>query len=300
MPSLLHIETLAADDVALFTLASLAGVLVVFGVVRALFLVARSTQQHPPTPQPILTATVQTTLNQTQVSQENISIHYSNTPSSISVQPSIESIRGASVDADSMESDTASLATTPSSVFHTFSSASLDTHATSMTSIAIPSVSSGSDDDDDDDDVEEFEDLEVVEYEVKRAQTRSIEVKRGVLLSCNSSAFVQTGVSVPKILDLPSVIISESVSSPKQLFSCGPDCDPTFLRPPRLCISMVTYPSDASLRSMASNDSVDLDQFPLPPNDTPSQFSIPVINVVEDETSNFEQVIIAMYEENIA
>ncbi|KAK7470689.1 hypothetical protein VKT23_002111 [Stygiomarasmius scandens] len=284
MPSLLHVETLAADDVALITLTGLAAVLTTCGVIRAIFLVSR----HP-TIQAIPTPDLQTALNQTtQTPKENSSTLCSDTP----IRPSVESTQSPSLNDARAELETASLATTASSDLSSLCSTSLDTHATSMTSLTIPTAVPDSEEEDDED-LEDLEDAEDIDYELKRAQTQSMEMKKGVLLSWSPSTFVQTDPPTP-IPDLPSVVISESVSSLNALSSGNAlSCDPTFLRPPKLCVSIVTHRSDASLLSTLSSVSIVLDQFPLPPDDTLAQ--LPVPSITEDEGSTLDQVI-TMYE----
>jgi len=281
MPSLLHVETLAADDVALITLAGLAAVLTTCGVIRTIFLVSR----HP-TIQAIPTPGLQTALNQTtQTPKENSSTLCSDTP----IRPSVESTQSPSLNDARAELETVSLATTASSDLSSLCSTSLDTHATSMTSLTIPTAVPDEEEEDD----EDLEDAEDIDYELKRAQTQSMEMKKGILLSWSPSTFVQTDPPTP-IPDLPSVVVSESVSSLKVLSSGNTlSCDPTFLRPPKLCVSIVTHPSDASLLSTLSSVSIVLDQFPLPPDDTLAQ--LPVPSITEDEGSTLDQVI-TMYE----
>lgn len=83
-------------------------------------------------------------------------------------------------------------------------------------------------------------------YEVKRAQTRSMEVKRGILLACRSS-------TVPQLP--PKVVISISTSLCNS--GEGMSVDEGLLHH--------DYPSAHSLNSSTSSVSVDLDEFPVPP-----------------------------------
>ncbi|KAJ3796187.1 hypothetical protein GGU11DRAFT_746386 [Lentinula aff. detonsa] len=127
-------------------------------------------------------------------------------------------------------------------------------------------------------DEEEEEDIEEVEiYEVKRAQTQSMEVKRGVLMSWRTS---RPPSFVP---DMPTVIISES-SSDTGALNTVISGDEGFLQP--LPSLLVTQPSNVSLVSTTSTVSVDLDEFPLPPSLPPlpktQAMDLPLMLVVPD------------------
>ncbi|KAJ3974123.1 hypothetical protein EV361DRAFT_896109 [Lentinula raphanica] len=105
---------------------------------------------------------------------------------------------------------------------------------------------------------DEEEDVEEVEvYEVKRAQTQSMEVKRGVLMTWRTS---RPPGSMP---DMPTVVISES-SSDTGALNTVTSGNEGFLQP--LPALLVTQPSNISLVSTTSTVSVDLDEFPLPPS----------------------------------
>ncbi|KAJ7594779.1 hypothetical protein C8J56DRAFT_1044488 [Mycena floridula] len=93
---------------------------------------------------------------------------------------------------------------------------------------------------------------EEVVYEVKRAQTHSMEVKRGVLLSCRSSKPA-----------MPSVVISESRSLTSMTESQS--IDNGLLHVHKSSGISPSYPSSSSIESTASTASIDLDDFPEPP-----------------------------------
>lgn len=111
--------------------------------------------------------------------------------------------------------------------------------------------------------VESEADLEEVEvvYEVKRAQTQSMEVKKGVLLSWRSS---RPG----DIADMPSVL---TVGDTNSLIRAGRHTPSV----------IVTCPSSNSLDSTTSSVTVDLDDFPAPPR----------LVVAETKRTTLEQVI---------
>ncbi|KAJ4468189.1 hypothetical protein J3R30DRAFT_1683040 [Lentinula aciculospora] len=156
----------------------------------------------------------------------------------------------------------------------------------SVTSVYSLSIQS------EDEEEEDIEDVEV--YEVKRAQTQSIEVKRGVLMSWRTSR-------PPNLApDMPTVVISESSSDTGALNNVSHG-DNGFLQP--LPSLLVTQPSDTSLVSTTSSVSVDLDEFPLPPALPPLSKNytkdLPLMDVPrmsrEEKRSTVDQVI-TMYE----
>ncbi|KIK67071.1 hypothetical protein GYMLUDRAFT_37111 [Collybiopsis luxurians FD-317 M1] len=102
------------------------------------------------------------------------------------------------------------------------------------------------------------EEEEIEEVEVKRAQTQSMEFKRGVLMSWRTSR------PPSPIPEMPTVVISESSSDYGALdrTSVVHGDDSLLQALPSL---LVTHPSDISLVSSSSSASVDLDEFPLPP-----------------------------------
>lgn len=165
----------------------------------------------------------------------------------------------------------------------------------SVTSVYSISINSYTED-------EEELDMEEVEiYEVKRAQTQSMEVKRGVLMSYRSS---QPPSPIP---EMPTFVISESSSDTYALSNTAVD-DSLLQALPSL---LVTHPSDVSLVSTTSSVSVDLDEFPLPPTLPPipktdyGNFPLllvvpdddgPVIQMSREEKRSTVEQVITMYE----
>ncbi|KAJ8077116.1 hypothetical protein PM082_001544 [Marasmius tenuissimus] len=99
---------------------------------------------------------------------------------------------------------------------------------------------------------------ETVVYEVKRAQTQSMEVKRGVLVSWRAS-----NASLQRDVALPTLIISESDESTEPSSDYKPNkfVHNGFLHPQ----STPSIQSLTSSESSTSTVSIDLDEFPLPP-----------------------------------
>lgn len=126
-------------------------------------------------------------------------------------------------------------------------------------SSSMTSLPSFEDSDLDGDLEDEEEDLELADifFEVKRAQTQSVEIKQGVLISCSAS----DRRSSPDIHDL--VVAPESPKLNPKTF-----CDWEIELQRGTPSVMVTNPSIASLKDLKSGSSsltVDLDEFPLPP-----------------------------------
>ncbi|KAL0575506.1 hypothetical protein V5O48_006461 [Marasmius crinis-equi] len=146
--------------------------------------------------------------------------------------------------------------TNTSSSSITATTATLDSLcSTSPPRSSMTSVISGLDNSDSEIEFDVVEE-ETVVYEVKRAQTQSMEVKRGVLVSWRASAAV-----VQKDPALPTVIVSE-LDEPAEAPAKETKFTPNgFLHPQ----STPSLPSLASSESSTSTVSVDLDEFPLPP-----------------------------------
>ncbi|KAJ3887075.1 hypothetical protein GG344DRAFT_81076 [Lentinula edodes] len=185
-----------------------------------------------------------------------------------------------------------SLTTTTSTVQDSLCPSEQRSSVTSVYSISIRS------EDEEEEDMEEA--VEV--YEVKRVQTQSMEVKRGVLMSWRTS---RPQSPAP---DMPTVVISESSSDTGALDTIIRS-DNAFLQP--LPSLLITHPSEISLVSTTSTVSVDLDEFPLPPNlpilpkiqsvDLPLMIIVPDVDGStsrmsrEEKRSTVDQVI-TMYE----
>lgn len=137
----------------------------------------------------------------------------------------------------------------------TTASTVLDSLCQSVQRSSVTSVYSTSIESEEEDEEEEMEEVEI--YEVKRAQTQSMEVKRGVLMSWRASR------PPSPIPEMPTVVISESSSDTALEKTSILPRDGSLLQ--ALPSLLVTHPSDISLVSSASSVSVDLDEFPLPP-----------------------------------
>ncbi|KAF9071123.1 hypothetical protein BDP27DRAFT_1322814 [Rhodocollybia butyracea] len=146
---------------------------------------------------------------------------------------------------------------------------------------------------------DEEEEVEVEVYEVKRAQTQSMEVKRGVLMSWRGSRPPSP---------IPAVLISKSISNTEGFRNSAFLSDDSLLQAiPSL---WVTHPTDISLVSASSSISVDLDEFPLPPTlpvlskpnfDLPLLLIIPevdgpVVHTSREEKRSTVERVITMYE----
>ncbi|KAK1221750.1 hypothetical protein PQX77_015449 [Marasmius sp. AFHP31] len=155
------------------------------------------------------------------------------------------------------QSSTSTITTHSSATTTTVTSDSLCSTSvprTSVTSMISALYTSDSEVDIDLDAAEE----ETIVYEVKRAQTQSMEVKRGVLVSWRAS-----NASLQRDLALPTVIISESDESAEPSSDYKPNkfVHNGFLHPQ----STPSIQSLTSSESSTSTVSVDLDEFPLPP-----------------------------------
>ncbi|KAK0461371.1 uncharacterized protein EV420DRAFT_1640849 [Desarmillaria tabescens] len=111
-------------------------------------------------------------------------------------------------------------------------------------------------------------------YQVQRAQTQSMEIQRGVLLTREA---LRASVLGP-VADTPKVVISTvPVSSEAQHASLSTDASLLHVRAPSI---LVTHPSTSTIDSSASSMSVDLADFPLPP--TPGVVPVGKLTVSKD------------------
>ncbi|KAF5370086.1 hypothetical protein D9758_001086 [Tetrapyrgos nigripes] len=212
MPPHYHVEgqtvPLASYDIALVSLAALLTFLTICGIVRSLILNTIS----PTTPPANSTGPVPETIHDNNTT--SIQQRCPDTPVSPVVRFNTSDAREPSLEDNRTTSDMASLTntTTGTSDSQSLCSTTPGTQATSMTSItASIAVVADEDGEEEDDDGSE----EDFHYELKRAQTQSMEVKKGILVSWStfpSDAFCEKDSLVP---GLPSVVISELVSSCK-------------------------------------------------------------------------------------
>ncbi len=92
-------------------------------------------------------------------------------------------------------------------------------------------------------------------YQVQRAQTQSMEIQRGILLTWE--------VLRASVADTPEVVISTvPVDNEAQAPSLGTDTSLLHVQAPSI---LITHPSTSTIESSTSSVSVDLADFPLPP-----------------------------------
>lgn len=191
----------------------------------------------------------------------------------------------------------ASQATTVTQVSEGFSSGG--STKSSMTSLASEEF-----DLDEDDETEDVEDSEI--FEVRRGQTKSVEMKMGVLVNCKASDPIMVPPSMPQVVvsdatpTLPIENRGALSTSTSQLGSEDLDLDDEqslitkdsnqMLRAP-IPYLMVTVPSNNSLFALEcsnSSASIDLSDFPIPPppldkslaskTSRPSDFSVTILD----------------------
>ncbi|KAK0212943.1 hypothetical protein DFS33DRAFT_1377393 [Desarmillaria ectypa] len=111
-------------------------------------------------------------------------------------------------------------------------------------------------------------------YQVQRAQTQSMEIQRGILLTWE---VLRASVLDP-VADTPEVIISTvPVDSETQHVSLSMDTSLLHVQAPSI---LVTHPSTSTIESSTSSVSIDLADFPLPP--TPGVIPVGKLTVSTD------------------
>ncbi|KAK0485693.1 hypothetical protein IW261DRAFT_1559142 [Armillaria novae-zelandiae] len=107
-------------------------------------------------------------------------------------------------------------------------------------------------------------------YQVQRAQTQSVEIQRGILLTWEMLR--------ASVADTPEVVISSApVDSEAPPASLGTDTSLLHVQAPSI---LITHPSTSTIESSTSSMSVDLADFPLPP--TPSVLPVDRLTVSAD------------------
>lgn len=118
-----------------------------------------------------------------------------------------------------------------------------------MTSISTVATESSFSDEDHEDEI----------YPVHRAQTQSMEIQRGALLTLE----VLRASALGPVADTPEVVISTiPVDKEARYVSLSTNASLFHVQAPSI---LVTHPSTSTIESSTSSVSIDLADFPLPP-----------------------------------